>query len=305
MTREDAIIRMVLAAAPHRAAPDGPGDDAARVGARVVTTDLLIEGTHFVRAHPPEALGWKALAVNLSDVAAMGARAEAFTLALGVPRSLDDAWVEAFAAGLGACARWADVLVAGGDTVRSEAITIGITAWGVVEGELLTRTGGRAGDVLMTVGPIGRAGVGLQRWLAVPDRQVADWADACVVAQLRPEPPIWAGPFAAGHGATAGMDLSDGLATDLPRLAAASGIELVVDLDTLPDDPVLAHSSRERAAYGEDYGLVVLVDPARVAAFVERGFTAIGFAREGPVGRVLWREAEREVAPIVPSFAHF
>jgi len=300
--REDTIIATVLAATPHRPAPEGPGDDAARVGARVITTDLLVEGTHFVRAHPPELLGWKALAVNLSDVAAMGARAEAFTLALGVPRDVDDTWVRAFAAGLGACARWADVVVAGGDTVRADQITISITAWGVVEHALLRRSGGQPGDVLMTVGAIGRAGEGLARWLG---HQAADLADPCVVAQLRPEPPIWAGPFAAQHGAHAGMDLSDGLASDLPRLAAASGLALVVDLDHLPADPALTLDARARAAHGEDYGLVVLVPPSAVATFVARGFSAIGCACEGRAGHVVWRDAEREVAPVLPSFAHF
>ncbi|MFO0750254.1 MAG: thiamine-phosphate kinase [Myxococcota bacterium] len=307
---EDALIRAILAAVPHLAAPDGPGDDAAVVmradAARVVTTDALIEGTHFLRGHPPEALGWKSLAVNLSDVGAMGARAEAFTLALALPRGLDRAWVDAFARGLGACARASGVVIAGGDTVASPGpIVVSITAWGTLAGSPLTRSGGRAGDVLMVAGPIGRSGLGLVRWLASPQARADLLDDPCLRAHLRPEPPLWAGPLAAAGGAHAGMDLSDGLATDLPRLARASGLVIVVDLDRLPpDDAVAAFTSRERAAHGEDYGLAILAPPERAAALGAHGFAAIGFARDGAPG-VLWREAGREVEPVVPAFAHF
>lgn len=310
---EDGLIRAILAAVPHAAAPLGPGDDAAVLPAavdgvgRVITTDALIEGTHFLRAHPPEALGWKSLAVNLSDVAAMGAVPEAFTLALGAPAGLADAWLEGFAAGLGACARASGVVIAGGDTVRSPGpIVVSITAWGRLTGPPLTRSGGRSGDVLMVVGSIGRAGLGLERWLSGQPNVAPDvLADACLAAQLRPEPPLWAGPFAAASGAHAGMDLSDGLATDVPRLAIASGVEIVVELDRLPADAALGDMpARARAAHGEDYGLVVLVPPERAEALAARGFVALGFARDGAPG-VIWREAGRAVEPVRPAFAHF
>ncbi|MCC6620103.1 MAG: thiamine-phosphate kinase [Deltaproteobacteria bacterium] len=311
---EDEIIATIVAAVPHAPPPAGPGDDAAILApgpARALTTDALVEGTHFVRGHPPEALGWKALAVNLSDVAAMGATPEAFTLALALPPGLDEGWVRAFAAGLGACARGAGVSIAGGDTVRGERVVISITAWGTLAGPPLRRAGGKPGDVLLVRGDVGRSGVGLARWLADPRPERKDLDDPVLAAHLRPEPPLDAGPLAARAGASAGLDLSDGLATDLPRLARASQVDLVVDLDRLPADPLLADvDARARAATGEDYGLAVLAPPDVAAALEGAGFVRIGHARApdrlGPdAGRVIWRERGLEVAPVRPAFAHF
>jgi len=311
---EDEIIQAIVATVPHAAAPEGPGDDAALVPAgpaRVLTTDALVEGTHFVRAHPPEALGWKALAVNLSDVAAMGATPEAFTLALALPEGLGARWVEAFAAGLGACARAAGVVIAGGDTVRGDRVLISVTAWGRLAGPPLTRAGGRAGDVLLVRGHVGRSGVGLARWLADAREDRKDLDEPALAAHLRPEPPLGAGPLAARLGASAGLDLSDGLAVDLPRLARASRLDLIVELDALPFDPALIGvEARARAATGEDYGLAVLAPPAVAEALAREGFAAIGRAAPakgvgGQPGRVIWRERGHEVAPVRPAFVHF
>jgi len=320
---EAGIINTILAHVPHAEPPAGPGDDAAALppvppgATRVLTTDVLVEGTHFLRSHPPEALGWKALAVNLSDVNAMGASAEAFTLTLGLPDdpargdAAIDAWITAFARGLGACARAAGVVVVGGDTVRSGLVVIGISAWGVAAGAPLTRAGGRPGDVLLVAGPIGRAAAGLAAWLADPRPDRADLTTPTLAAQLRPTPPLDAGPRALALGARAAMDLSDGLATDLPRLAAASGVDLVVDLDRLPADPtILGVDPRARAAGGEDYGLVVLAPPERVADLVAAGFAPIGHAapheaRAATGAAVIWRLHGEVVAPVRPAFRHF
>lgn len=314
---EAALIAAVVRACPTRSPPEGPGDDAALIPAgprRVLTIDALVEGTHFLRAHPPALLGLKALSVNLSDVAAMGAEPEAFALAVALPPDLPAAWWRAFAEGLGAYATAAGVYLAGGDTVRASGpLTLTITAWGrAPDDRLLLRSGGRPGDVLMVQGPIGRAGRGLEIWLS--DRSSPLPTDEpCLRHHLAPEPPLWAGPWALAHGATAGMDLSDGLATDLPRLAAASGVVLAVDLDRLPPDPALASvTARQRAAWGEDYSLVVLVPEPHAPAFEARGFSAIG--RALPVtGQtslhaapgVIWRLHGREVDPVEPGFHHF
>lgn len=322
MSGEDLIIARVLAEVPCPPPPAGPGDDAAVVGDQVVTTDLLVEGTHFLRGHPPELLGWKALAVNLSDVAAMGATPSAFTLGLGLPRDLGgaarDGWVEAFARGLGDCARAHGVVVVGGDTVSAPGgIVIAITAFGDVPaaGRLLRRSGARPGDRVLVAGPIGRSALGLARWLDAASRDGADLAaalaDPCVAAHLRPEPPLWAGPFALAEGATAAMDLSDGLATDLPRLAAASGVTLEIALDRLPPDPLLdgphGLGPLDRAAGGEDYGLLITAPATRVAIFEARGFHVIGEALEQPTprGAVRWRLHGAPVTPPAPSFSHF
>ncbi len=318
---EDGLITTVLGLVPSRPPPHGAGDDAALMtptsGQRVITTDALIEGTHFIRAHPAEALGYKALAVNLSDVAAMGATPEAFLLSAALPVDVPRRWWEAFCSGLGACAKDAGVYIAGGDTVKSPGpVSLSITAWGAGP-RVLRRTDGRAGDLVFVAGVVGRSGLGLERWLALAGA-TPDWgpdalppgvgADECLRHHLRPTPPLWAGPVAAGLGATAAMDLSDGLATDLPRLARASGLSLVIDLDRLPDDPaVSALSPTQRAAMGEDYGLVVLAPASCKDALVGHGFVVIGRADEGPDHDhgVIWRVGGVEQPAPNPSFAHF
>lgn len=311
---EEWLIAELLAHVPHRPSPEGPGDDAAVLGsapgARVVTTDALIEGVHFLRDHPPEALGVKCLAVNLSDVAAMGATPEAFVVSAALPRDVTRAWWSAFCRGLGGYAASAGVVVAGGDTVASPGpIALSLTAWGSAS-TVLTRGGGRPGDVLVAAGVIGRSAVGLARWLGASDRAaLAGDDEPCLVHHLRPEPPLWAGPLAAGLGASAGMDLSDGLATDLPRLARASGVELVVELLELPEDPALAGvDTRARAAGGEDYAFVALAPPPVADVLVARGFFRLGHAQladahAGP--RVLWRRAGEAVSAPTPGFVHF
>lgn len=303
---ESGLIAALLARVPHQRGRAGPGDDAAvmppPLGERVITTDALIEGTHFLRAHPPEALGYKTLAVNLSDVAAMGATPEAFLISVALP-PLPDGWWESFCEGLGACAKEAGVVVAGGDTVKSPGpIAITITAWGAGT-SLLERTAGQPGDVLMVAGPIGRSGVGLSRWLA---EQVLDH-DPCLLHHLRPKPPLWAGPLAASLGVKCGMDLSDGLATDLPRLASSSGLILEVDLDHLPDDPAVLASPIARAQTGEDYSLAILARAALVDELRSAGFVAIGRARPSGSDRpcVIWRLAGEDIGPLTPTFGHF
>lgn len=313
---ENGLIAALLARVPHREGLEGPGDDCAVMppgpGRRVITTDALIEDTHFLRQHPPEALGFKALAVNLSDVAAMGARPEAFLLSIALPADLPAGWWEAFCEGLGACAREHQVVVAGGDTVRSRGpIALTITAWGAAE-HLLERAAGQPGDVLMVAGRIGRSGVGLARWLADPKNppSLDEAKDPCLWHHLRPEPPLWAGPLAASLGVRCGLDLSDGLATDLPRLALASGLLLEVDLAALPKDPALAVGPVERAQTGEDYGLCVLAPPELERALAAQGFSTIGRAAPPTeVGSrrvgVIWRLGAEPIDPPTPAFGHF
>lgn len=321
-TSEDALIELVTARCPKRPSPYGPGDDGALLsahGRRVISTDALVEGVHFIRAHPPRALGWKAGAVNLSDVAAMGAIPEAMLVTAALPPELPLSYWRALAVGLAAFSERHAVYVAGGDIVRTTGpLVLSLSAWGrLPEGcDPLTRTGGIPGDRLMVAGPIGRAGHGLALWLAEQETSAEEWATPdsgfpmpALEAHLAPHPPLWAGPWAAAHGAHAGMDLSDGLATDLPRLAAASGVDIIVELDDLPEDDLLEDvAPRARAAYGEDYSLVTLVPRARQEAFASQGFVTIGRAlavERGERATVRWRLGGEEVEPVVPSFRHF
>ncbi len=309
----------MLAATPHAPSPEGPGDDAAIVDGRVVTTDAFVEGTHFLRAHPPELLAHKVVYASASDVSAMGATPAWLTLAAALPADLPDAYWEAFARGLGAACRTAGLTLVGGDTVRSSGpLMLSLTVVGDAPARPLLRSGARPGDTLLCRGPVGRSGHGLRRWLgharglswlpAARDLPASVLDDPCVRHHLAPTIPLDLGLWAAQQGATAALDLSDGLATDLPRLALASSVDLVVDLGALPVDAAISDlSPADRAASGEDFGLCVLAPPELVEGFAQRDFVAIGEAVEKAEGRssaaVIFRVHGRAIR-VEPSFAH-
>lgn len=269
----------------------GPGDDAAVLaapdGRYVVTTDMMVHGPDFRLAwSSPEDLGWKAAATNLSDVAAMGAVPTALVVALAVPRWLPVADLEGIADGLRrACELLAPGCgVVGGDLSVSETLTFAITAFGDLEGRApVLRSGARPGDTVALSGPLGAAAAGLDLLFrdAVdadgrPDRAAFERVAAAhpdlVAAQVRPVPPIEDGPRAAVAGATAMLDLSDGLALDARRIAEASGVALDFDLVALGAEPERALSG------GEDHSLLATF-PA--GAPLPGGFRPIGVVRPG------------------------
>lgn len=286
---ELATLARILPRLPRGARTDlGPGDDAAVVSAPdgrfVVTTDLMVHGPDFRLAwSTPYDLGWKAAASNLADVAAMGAVPTALVVALAVPGDTPVSDLEALADGLrDACAVMAPGCgVVGGDLSVSATMTIAVTAFGDLEGRSpVTRDGAREGDVVAVSGALGRSARGLELLFrlgvdhdGVPDRAAATALrerDPDVGWQLAPTPPIVDGPIAARAGATAMLDLSDGLALDAGRVARASG--LVVDLDSsaLGGDPTAA------LAGGEDHSLLATFPPG---AALPGGFRAIGVVR--------------------------
>lgn len=319
--REEALIEAMCRVVPHEPLPFGPGDDGAVMapdgGAhRVLTCDLLVEDVHFLRAHPPRWLGWKLLAVNLSDVAAMGGQAKGFVLTASLPTDVPHAWWQALSEGVGELAGRQGVLLCGGDVVGSRGpVTLGVTAWGTVEGPTsLSRRGGRPGDVLMCLGPIGLAAAGLAQWRPLASgnlwgAQPEGEMSAALMAHLRPDPDLEAGPWALAHGAHAGLDLSDGIARDADRLAQASELDLHVDLDAVPDLPDCGELDVDgRVCGGEDYGLLVLVPPALAEAFGRRGFVAIGHGErpaKGHQGQVVWWRQGRETALRGAPHGHF
>ncbi len=203
----------------------GPGDDAALVAApdgRVVATvDVLVEGRHFKRDWSSGVdVGVRAAAASLADVAAMGAVPTALLVGLAVPPDLDVQWAMDFADGLGQEAERAGAAVAGGDVVRADAITVSVTALGDLQGrDPVTRAGARPGDLVAVAGRLGWSAAGfavLSRGFRSP-RALTD-------AHRRPVPPYDEGPRAAALGATAMVDVSDGLVSDLGHLARASGV---------------------------------------------------------------------------------
>ncbi|MCI2264601.1 thiamine-phosphate kinase [Sediminivirga luteola] len=224
----------------------GPGDDAAVVrapGDQVITTDMLVEGRDFHRDWGDgTALGIKAAAQNLADVAAMGARPTGLVVALGLPGDVPVAFVENLASGLAAEAARGGAAVIGGDLSGAGEITISVTAFGVLDGRPpVTRSGARPGDLVALAGTVGRAAAGLELLLAgyrpgvfrPADARLAGAEphalDALIGAQLSPRPPYPSGPEAARAGARALIDASDGLVQDLGRIAAASGVRIEID----------------------------------------------------------------------------
>jgi thiamine-monophosphate kinase len=270
---EGEILQRILAVLGPSDAVVGPGDDAAVLAApdgRVVaTTDTLVHGPDFRLAWSTGYdLGWKAAAVNLADIAAMGARPTALLVALAMPGSTTLAFVEDLARGLGAaCAALAPgCAVEGGDLTVSDTLTIAVTALGTLEGRHpVLRSGARAGDVLAVSGELGAAGHGIRLLFArfsdasgpIPvDRASLSASEtAALDAQLRPEPPIGLGAIAAAAGATAMMDVSDGLVLDASRLAAASGVTVRIDGAALGPDRLDALDG------GEDHALLAAFPP--------------------------------------------
>ena len=274
----------------------GIGDDAAVLAApdgRVVaSTDFLLEGRHFRRdwSSAPD-VGRKAAARSLIDVAAMGAVPTGLLVALAAPGDLPVDWARGLAEGLAAeCAR-AGASVVGGDTARAASVLLATTGLGDLAGRApVLRSGAAPGDLVAVAGPLGRAAAGLAL-LSAGRRD-----GPLVAAQQRPVPPYDAGPEAAGLGATAMIDISDGLLADLGHVASASGV--LIDLSSArlaPDDDLLAaafHLDRTDSgstlrpadplawvlAGGEDHALAATFKPG--TALPPR-WTVIGEVREG------------------------
>ncbi len=221
-----AAIQAVLP--PDPAAVVGVGDDAAVLpvpGGRVVaSTDLLVEGRHFRREWSAgQDIGAKAAAQNFADIAAMGAVPTALLFGLAIPGDVAVAWVLDVATGMVAECSRAGAAIVGGDITSADAVMLAITALGhLAGGEPVTRGGARAGDVLAISGPVGRSAAGL----ALLEAGTADDPAGLVEAHRRPQPDYQAGPQAATAGATAMIDVSDGLVADLGHIAAASGVGL-------------------------------------------------------------------------------
>lgn len=267
----------------------GPGDDAAVLrapdGRFVVTTDTMIHGPDFRLAwSTPHDLGWKAATTNLADVAAMGAVPTALVVALAAPSDTDVGVLEGIADGLrDACERLAPGCgVVGGDLSSSATFTIAVTAFGDLEGrDPVTRSGARPGDVIAVSGALDLAARGLELLFerAVDDTGAPDAARAVALraefpaeieAQLAPSPPLLDGPAAARAGATAMLDVSDGLAIDGRRIATASGVRLDIHLPSL-DSPASLEG-------GEAHALLATF-PAD--AVLPGGFRVIGAVHDG------------------------
>lgn len=288
MTGERDFIASRLAPLANTAAARGLNDDAAvwtpPLGRDLVFThDVLACGVHYLPSDPPSDIAWKLLAVNLSDLAAMGAAPAGVLMGLGLSAAEDEAWRTAFTDGLGRALAHFGVALWGGDTVSGlAAAVLGLTAIGHVDpGRALSRSGAQPGDDIWVSGTIGDAGLGLA--MALGNAPV----DKSLLNRFRrPEPRLVLGRQLAGI-ATACMDVSDGLLIDADRLARASGVGMAIDLSAMPLSPAAAartHGDDDliaRATAGDDYELLFTVPPGASIPAGKIAVTRIGAVTTG------------------------
>ena len=302
------------------------GDDAAVLKALgddiVVTTDAIVEGVHFLLHDPPDTVARKALRVNLSDLAAKGATPAGFVLTLAL-READEAWLTLFARGLGSDAGLFGCPLLGGDTVSTPGpLMISITAFGRVPvGKMVHRSGARPGDRVVVTGTIGDAALGLDilKGGAVAAALANDAAaSAMLIGRYRVPQPRNALAQAVRDHASAAMDVSDGLAGDLAKLCAASGVSAAIDAPGIPLSApaaaLLAHGTVGIEAIvsgGDDYEILCTIPEDRFEAFAEAArlaevaVTSIGTVIAGTsVPKVLDAQG-REVALPRLSYSHF
>lgn len=300
-----------------RRAALGVGDDCALFACTpgtqlAVSSDMLVEGRHFLPTVAPQRLGHKALAVNLSDLAACGAQPLGFTLALAMPR-VDERFLEGFARGLLALADAHDCELIGGDTTQGP-LNLCITVFGEVpHGQALLRSGARAGDDLYVSGTLGDARLALEVFRGAVALDGAAF-ERVRVAMEQPQPRVELGLALRGL-ATSAIDVSDGLLGDLAHVLQRSGVGAQVRVDTLPrsDELGALPQALQRLctlAGGDDYELVFTAAPgaaSRVAAAAQSAqvsVTRIGCIDAAPGLRLIDRDG-RAVANTYASFDHF
>lgn len=321
----DLIKKYFKRAGPARA-PLGIGDDCALLAPSpgmqlAVSSDMLVEGRHFLKGADPRKLGHKCLAVNLSDLAAMGAKPVAFTLALALPAS-DEQWLAPFAQGLFALADLHGCELIGGDTTKGP-LTICITVFGeIAPGKALRRAAAQAGDDVWISGTLGDARLALSGYFG--ERELADSElEQAAVRMHEPQPRVALGMELAGSTgalegqtvARAALDISDGLIGDLGHILAASGVGATLDVDALPAGPVLARQPQAlrrefTAAGGDDYELCFTAPKTHREAVLEAGRrSATAVTRVGTIdAQAGLRWVDANGAPVllaVSGFDHF
>ncbi|SMB23820.1 thiamin-monophosphate kinase [Sterolibacterium denitrificans] len=311
---------------PARHSVLGVGDDAAIVRPApgmeiVVTTDMLVAGTHFLPDADPADLGWKTLAVNLSDLAAMGAlpRWALLSLALPADKAADEAWLAAYAEGFFACADTFAVDLIGGDTTRGP-LAFNVTLFGEIPaGQALLRSAARPADEIWISGTLGLATLGLAQRQA-RCRLMEPLRSACLRALDRPQPRIALGRALAQDGlAHAAIDVSDGLLADLGHILERSQATATLHFDRLPAAVLYCGNDVDaRLATdcllggGDDYELAFTAPAARhedilaLGARLQIPLTCIGTVAAGPAGRIHLLDADgREMSPARRGYDHF
>lgn len=326
--QEDLLIARICRAIPSLSGAGrgdvrlGIGDDAAVVRPRrgcdwVISTDSFIEGAHFLGArHPARSVGYKSLARATSDLAAMGAEARYFFLTLALPPARTGAWLEGFCRGMAQAARQFGMRLLGGDLARQESVTISLTVIGEARpGETVTRAGARPGDAIFVSGTLGEAQAGLEMLLRGKRSPSARALSPALRKHLYPQPRLNLGRWLARRGlATAMMDLSDGLSTDLTRLCRASKAGARIAAEAIPSAPPPARSGGKPAALkralhgGEDYELLFTVPP-RLAGKIPARYARVSLTRIGEITArrdVILLDAAGRATPLLPlGWDHF
>jgi thiamine-monophosphate kinase len=315
VTPEFELIRRFFTR-PARKAVLGVGHDCARLAPPegmhcAISTDMLVAGRHFAEDADPQSLGWKSLAVNLSDLAAAGADPAYALLAIALP-GVDVAWLEGFSTGFFSMAERYGVELVGGDTTRGP-LTISVTVIGhVPAGLALCRAGARPGDDAWLSGQTGDAALALEHGAGRVQLSAQDLA-ACRLRLDRPQPRVELGRRLRGHASSA-IDVSDGLAADLGHIAEASGVSFDIAADVLPRSAALRACPDAQlalqclAAGGDDYELAFTAAPERRTEIDALGreldlpLTRIGTAVRGR-GAVTLRDAAG--TPVILARAGF
>lgn len=290
----------------------GIGDDCAVIPQAsgldtIVTTDLLVEGVHFLMEDAsPEDIGWKSAAVNLSDIAAMGGKPVATFLSVAIPGSVDESWMARFIEGYKQLSDIFKVPLAGGDTTSSKGgLSICVTVLGQLpSGKAKLRSSAVAGDQICVTGFLGDSAAGLKAILEGSEKTTD--METLVRRHYRPLPRIAEGQMLlSSSGVHALMDISDGIASDLKHILEASGVGAVIDTDSLPISPELSRVAAEKgwdayrlaACGGEDYELLFTKDPA---ASLPLDYTVVGKITKIP--GLIWKGSD---TTDYKGFTHF
>jgi thiamine-monophosphate kinase len=289
----------------------------------VLTVDAIVAGVHFFPDDPPASVARKALRVNLSDLAAKGARPLGFLLTLGLPKSVGDAWIKPFARGLGADADHFGCPLLGGDTVRTLGpVSLSISVLGAVPtGAMVRRAGAAPGDRVMVTGTVGDAALGLllrrtpargRQWGLGPRQQ-----DHLKRRYLLPQPRTVIAEAVRSHASSA-MDVSDGLAGDLAKLCRVSGVTAEIEAARVPLSAAARAALAKKPGLletiltgGDDYEILATVPPAKVAAFQRAAshagvsVTEIGTITAGKAAPRFLRNDGKPLRFAHPSFSHF